>query len=113
MDTQTLGESTTDAIRYWESRRLAYNALLIVIVALCFGIRYPASRAAWSIDTGLHLFALAVIANVAYCMAYLVDIFAQASAYRDAWRRCRWILLAIGTSFAGILTRSIALGMFQ
>ncbi len=33
-----------------------------------------------------------------------VDIFAQASGFRDVWRRSRKILLGIGTLFAAIIT---------
>lgn len=55
---------------------------------------------------------LAVIANVAYCAAYVVDIFAQASGFRELWQRYRKVLFVIGTLFAAIITRFIALGMF-
>jgi hypothetical protein len=53
-----------------------------------------------------------VLANVAYCAAYLADVFAQWSSYRDLWRRIRWVLFAVGMLFAGILTRFIAIGIF-
>ena len=113
MDTQVLRESATDAIRYWERRRLAYNAVLAAIVLIYFGLGYPASKKALSIDQTLLLFELAVLANVAYCAAYVVDIFAQASGYREQWRKYRWSLFTVGTLFAGVLTRFFALGMFS
>lgn len=113
MDTQALRESATDAIHYWELRRLLYNAVLAAIVVAYFGIYYPASRAVLSTDLGLSLFLLAVLANVAYCAAYLVDIFAQASAYREQWRRYRWVVFTIGLLFASVITRFFARGMFQ
>jgi hypothetical protein len=112
MDALVLRESTTDAIRYWEPRRLAYNAVLAAIVVAYFGFCYPASKGALSIDKGLLLFVLAVLANVAYCTAYVVDIFAQASGYRERWLKYRWVLFSIGTLFAGVITRSFALGLF-
>jgi hypothetical protein len=111
MDTQILRESTTDAIRYWEPRRLAYIAVLAAIVLIHLGLRYPAFNAVVSTDRALHLFVLAVLANVAYCAAYAADMFAQASAYRDRWRNYRWVLFTIGTSFAGVLTHFLTLGM--
>ena len=55
---------------------------------------------------------LAVLANVAYCAAYLPDLFAQASGFRDSWRRYRWILFAIGLLFAGVITRYWAIAFF-
>jgi hypothetical protein len=111
MDTQSLRESATDAIRYWEPRRLVYNAVLIVVVVVCFLVRYPASKSVLSLDSGLFLFLLAVLANVAYCAAYLVDIFAQMSGYRDEWRRYRLGLFLVGLAFASVLTRFWILGI--
>jgi hypothetical protein len=34
MDTTNLRESVTDAIRFWEPRRLIYNAVLAAIVLI-------------------------------------------------------------------------------
>jgi len=42
----------------------------------------------------------------------VVDIFAQASGYRDQWVRYRWILLTIGVIFAGIIAHFVSLGAF-
>jgi hypothetical protein len=113
MDTSSLREYATDAIKFWEPRRVIYNLVLAGIVIRYFGVGYPASKASLSIDFLLGLFLLAVIANVAYCAAYLVDIFAQASGFRELWQRYRWLLFAIGTTFAAILTRFVAMGMFH
>jgi hypothetical protein len=112
MDTATLREAVTDAIRYWEPRRIAYNALLATIVIFYFFRAYPASKAVLTLDSILGLFLLAVLANVAYCAAYAADIFAQWSSYRDTWRRYRWSLFALGLLFAAVLTRFMSLGMF-
>jgi hypothetical protein len=65
-----------------------------------------------SIDFCLGLSLLAVLANIAYCSAYIVDIFAQASGFRDVWQRYRIALFVTGTLFAAILTRFVAMGMF-
>ena len=92
---------------------MAYNAVLAAIVVVYFRLGYPASKAAVSTDMTLFLFELAVLANVAYCAAYVADIFAQASGYRDRWRRYRWVLFTVGTLFAGVLTRFFALGIFH
>jgi hypothetical protein len=84
-----------------------------VIVAVYFVIGLPASKAALSVDPILKLFLSAVMANVAYCAAYIVDIFAQTSGFRERWRNYRWVLFAIGVSFAGVLTRFRVLGILQ
>jgi|SRR5579864_6841947 hypothetical protein len=113
MDVQSLRDSLTDAIRYWEPRRLTYNALLAAVVATYFVLDYPRSKTALSLDMALLLFLLGVLANVAYCAAYVVDLFAQASGFRDQWRTYRWILFSIGVLFAGVLTRFWAVGLFS
>lgn len=113
MDAQTFRESLTGAIRYWEPRRLVYNVVLAAIVLTYFGLNYPATKSLVSIDSVLFLFLLVVLANVAYCAAYVVDIFVCASSYRDQWQNRRWIIFMIGLLFAGIITRFFALGMFQ
>ncbi len=112
MEKADLRDYATDAIRFWEPWRLLYNLTLAVIVIIYFAIAYPDSKSSLSLDFCLGLFLLAVIANIAYCAAYLVDIFAQASGFRDLWRRYRKLLFIIGTLFAAIITRFIAMGMF-
>jgi hypothetical protein len=112
MDTTTFRESTTDAIRYWEPRRLVYNAVLAAIVLIYFAISYPASKAQLTLNSAQAVFLLAVLANIAYCAAYVADVFAQISGYREQWRKYRWILFLIGIVFAGIITRVFAMGFF-
>jgi hypothetical protein len=106
-------EYLTNAISFWEPRRVLYNLVLAVIVIAYFVAGYPASRAVLSIDFILGLFLLAVAANVAYCAAYLADIFVQASGFREVWQRTRWVVFVIGTAFAAVITRFIAMSMFR
>ena len=107
----TLHSILTDAIRYWELRRIVYNAILAGIVVAVLMLQWPASRSALSIDLVQGLFILAILANVAYCAAYVVDIVAQYSGFSAAWKRYRWLLFAIGVVFAGIIARFIAAGL--
>lgn len=102
----------SDAIGYWERRRIVYNAVLLVIVAAIFTMNWPGSRVNLGVNTLLMLFLLAVLANVAYCAAYVVDVAAQLSAFRDAWLRIRWLLVVIGTAFAGVLAYFFSSGFF-
>lgn len=113
MDAQTFRDSVTAAIRYWEPRRLIYNFVLAGIVLIYFGLNYSTSRSKISFDFALLLFLLAVLANVAYCAAYPVDIFVSASGYREQWLKYRWIIFVIGLLFAATITRFFALGMFH
>lgn len=112
MERSALREYVTDAIGFWEPWRIAYNLALASVVVTYFALAYPISKSIVTVDFCLGLFLLAMIANVAYCAAYIVDIFAQASGFRDVWRQYRKLLFIIGTLFAAIITRFIAIGMF-
>ncbi len=103
----------TDALRYWESRRLVYNGVLGLIVVCYFVAGWPASRTTLSLDSVLHLFLLAVMANVFYCAAYLVDGFVQLSSFRQRWSSLRWVLFALGTAFAAVITRFFTIGFLR
>jgi hypothetical protein len=105
-------EKLSDAIRFWEVRRIFYNLWLGAIVIFYFFRGWPSSKAVLELDPLLGFFMMAVLANVAYCAAYPVDIFVQMSGLRETWRSLRWVLFLIGMVFAGILTRWIAMGPF-
>jgi hypothetical protein len=113
MTETTISDVLTDAIRYWEMRRIAYNVILIAIVLTIFVLHWPESQSAISVDLLQRFFILAVLANVAYCTAYVVDIAVQSSAFRASWKRYRWVLFAIGVVFASIIARFIAAGIFS
>jgi hypothetical protein len=110
MDTKSLRDMSADALRYWERRRIAYNLLLAAVVIVYFIAGWPQSRGVVTLDGALSLFLLAVLANVAYCTAYLADIFLQLSAVDEQRRRWRTVLLLVGFTFAAVLTRFFAMG---
>jgi hypothetical protein len=106
-------ELTADSIKYWEPRRILYNAVLAIIVLGYFAAAWPASKAIISLNSILILFLLTVLANICYCAVYVIDVFVQLSGLRDLWLRRRWLLLLVGTAFAAILTRFIAMAAFS
>ncbi|HKA34090.1 MAG TPA: hypothetical protein VKH64_12800, partial [Candidatus Binatia bacterium] len=63
-------EMTTDALSYWEVRRLFYNLILAVIVVAHFIEAYPVSRETITVNGMLGLFLLAVVANVAFTAVF-------------------------------------------
>jgi len=85
-------EIFTDALRFWEWRRPFYNLALAAVVITEFTRKWPLSKLSLSFGIVLHIFILAVLANVAYCAAYLVEIFVQFSDFREPWRRYRFAL---------------------
>jgi hypothetical protein len=110
---QRLRDAVTDSIHYWEPMRLAYDGVLVAIVAGYFVAGWPYSQTTVTLDGVLILFLLAVLANIAYCVAYVGDVFVQFSGHRDTWHRWRWALWLIGTGFAAIITRFFAMAFFM
>ena len=113
MNSTEMRDYFTDAIRFWEPRRVVYNLVLAAIVVAYFVAGYPSSKGVLSVDFALGLFLLAIAANIAYCAAYLADVFVQASGFREIWQRLRWVLFVIGTLVAAIITRFMSMGMFH
>ena len=105
-------ELATDALRYWEWRRIIYNIILAAIVIWHFVVGWPHSKTVVTVNGVLFLFLLSVLANACYCAAYLGDVFVQFSGFREEWQRWRWIAFGVGTLFAAIITRFFALNFF-
>lgn len=102
-------QSVADALRYWELRRVLYNAILATAAVLWVALTWPhfrsvewlGSPAGETHSVLLILTILAFLANVCYCAAYLVDIPLQLTF--TTWRKYRWTLLLTGTLFALLL----------
>ncbi len=90
----------TDAIRFWEPRRVIYNLVLAVVVVIWLVASWPHFRPMFTLHSLLLLTILALLANVCYCAAYFVDIPMQSLSVGDARRRYRWLLWVVGTLFA-------------
>jgi hypothetical protein len=103
-----LKQSVVDALCYWEPRRAVYNGLLTLVALGWLAFTWPHFRPAvnlmWVPPGEQHsvlvlLTVLALLANICYTTAYLVDIPLQVS-FAAPWRRWRWVLLLAGTLFA-------------
>jgi hypothetical protein len=93
-----------DAIHYWERRRIFYNVALIAVVLAWIAGTWPHFRPALNLPTLGIMAVLALLANVCYCAAYLVDIPAQHWSFATAWwQRGRLGLWSAGTLFAALL----------
>src|SRR5258708_38772950 len=97
----TAREALSQAIRYWEPRRILFNALLLFEVAIVFVVNLPGARSHVDVNLGLLLFVLAVLANVAYCACSVVGVFAQLSPFRETWLRFRLAAFLLGVVVAG------------
>jgi hypothetical protein len=108
----TFREALSGAVRYWEPRRLAYNAALAIVVGGAFVAGLPVSKRVISAEPLLLLFILSVLANVAYCGAYVPDLALQHTSFRAVWLRVRWIVLVVGTLMACALAYLFVARMF-
>lgn len=107
-----LREIATDALRYWERRRLIYNAVLAAIVIGVFIWALPDACRRLTPSSALSLVILAILANLLYCAAYVPDVFVQLSDFRHVWRRNRWLLFAVGLILAAALAFPASLVLF-
>lgn len=92
-----------DSLRYWELRRLLYNFVLLAVVAAWVAATWPHFRPMIEVHTLLLLAILALLANVCYCAAYIVDLPMLFSLVGERWRRRRWILWLVGMLLAILL----------
>ena len=92
-----------DSLRFWELRRLIYNLVLFTVVATWVAATWPHFRPMIEVHSLLLLAILALLSNACYCVAYLVDIPMQCSAFNDLWKRRRWVLWLAGTLLAILL----------
>jgi hypothetical protein len=92
-----------DAIQYWEPRRLVYNFALTAVVVAWLVATWPHFRPAMTLESFLLLAVLALLANVCYCAAYLVDIPMQRSSLGSVWRHRRWGLWLTGMLLAIVM----------
>jgi len=102
-DSTGLREVPGDAIRYWESRRIGYNLILIAVVAGWLVGTWPHFRNALTWPSLGRMAILGLLANLCYSTAYLAEIPAQKSAFRDSWQRRRGIVWLTGMLFATLL----------
>jgi hypothetical protein len=96
-------EIIADSIKWWEPRRILYNLGLAAVVLLHFTLGYPQTRSILKLDQLLFFFMLAVLANIAYCAAYLCDIFVQMSDLQSFLPKARWAVFGVGVAFALVL----------
>jgi len=93
----------SQAARFWEPRRIAYNLILAVVVVLWVLLSWPHFRPIFHLSSLLLLVVLALVANACYAAAYLIDVPAQFTSFRASWSRWRWGLWLLGTILAVVL----------
>lgn len=104
MNTTTFREALSNALAFWEKRRLFYNGALFLIVVVMFLIGLPETNSFLSFSGLVILLILALAANLLYSVAYVPDIALQLSDFRERWLKWRVWLFWFGLVVAGLLT---------
>ncbi|HVM76155.1 MAG TPA: hypothetical protein VMT75_10965 [Candidatus Saccharimonadales bacterium] len=90
------------AARFWEPLRIGYNLVLVGIVVAWVIATWPHFRPALRMATLVPMVFLALMANVCYSAAYLLDVLLQhvTTRFLGQWR---WAVWTAGTLFAMLL----------
>jgi hypothetical protein len=89
-----------DAAQWWEPRRILYNIFLAGVFVALTVRTWPRLQPELNSAAVLPLIVLALLANLCYCTAYVVDLAVfsiPAPPHRNRWR---WVLWSAGTLFA-------------
>jgi hypothetical protein len=108
-----------NAAKYWEPRRILYNLVLMAVAVAWLFLTWPHFRPALNFSSLLKMSVLALMANVCYCAAYLVDIPVTYSAVAQQWQRWRppfgsrelcsrycWLIIGLSTKFIRLYNNS-------
>ncbi|MFN3200304.1 MAG: hypothetical protein ACE366_18040 [Bradymonadia bacterium] len=111
----------SDALRYWEIRRIPFTIILAVVaIVRLWPLKQMIDESGTWPDVLLELFILGIMANICYCVAYIIDLLVQGSDFREGWRRQRWLLWVLGLGvgmalawmFAPLALFSLSMGVF-
>ena len=100
-----------DSLRYWEPRRVVYNMALFAVVLGHMIAGRPGSPSRLTTNLLLVFFFMAVLANVCYCAAYIVDLFVQFSGLREFRTKGRTLVFVVGTAFAMVIAHFFVMGV--
>jgi len=92
--------SIRNATRFWEPRRLIYNAILTATALFWLFKDWTHFRPALSWYFLGVITVLALLANLCYCAAYVADFALQNLVPNSALSRSRWAIFSLGTAFA-------------
>lgn len=98
----------TEALRFWEPLRLVYNLMLLAIL-----LYFMNAKDGWALFGSGEFLAncvvLAVMANIAYCFAYIPDLVLRFSLLSAGAKRFgRWLIFGIGMVMGYIFCSFIA-----
>jgi len=90
-------------LRFWELRRLYYNLILSTVCLLWVVLSWPHFRPALTLSTLPPLLVLALLANLCYSAAYLLELPFLRPLLQKLWPRWRLTVWVLGTLLAVVL----------
>ena len=99
-----LRDNILAAVRFWEPRRLFYNLLLLAVTVTWILATWPHFRPAMNLTAAFQISVLALLANVCYSAAYVVELVLQGASSGKVRQSLRWTVWVIGTILAFVLT---------
>jgi hypothetical protein len=100
---QGLSTELRQVLLYWEPRRIFYNLLLLH----CTWRDFRADGALpllWQPSMWFTLVGLALLANLAYTAAPVLDLGLRSTPLKRYWLYFRWLILLLGCWLAMVLT---------
>jgi len=98
------GVNLKASARFWEPRRIWYNAVLLLIVLVWVVWTWPHFRPAMNWVAFGKMSVLAALANLCYCGGYVAEGFIQPLLPQAFWGRARWTVWIAGTLLAILLS---------
>ena len=100
----------SDCLAFWEPRRLIYNGLLVMVVAVQLTQNHWWHRLFFQPAALAQLVVAVAVANLCYTSAHAVDMALQHSDFRSSWRERRNWLFVAGCVLAAALAH-LSLGV--
>lgn len=94
----------SDAIHYWEPRRVWYNFILALIFIGWIVLTWPHFSQAPTSEGIVFLVFYFVMANLSYSAVYIIDVPMQYSPLRGMWVRWRFGLWLLGMVLTLVFT---------
>jgi len=102
-----------EAMRYWEPRRIFYNVVILLVIGASCMISGGGASLTLALREMLSLLLILMTANVVYCIAYVLDLYALLYGGAErGWHFLRPLCYYGGLILAAGLTRLWAIAIF-
>jgi hypothetical protein len=108
-----LRAGAANALRYWEPRRVVYNVVLVIVMIGLVIARGRGSHVTMTWDRLPRFLYLALLMNICYFAAYIVDLLVCFSKHQSALPVWRWLAFVVGTILAAFITTLLSIAIIE